>query len=113
TMPLDRSEICKSAGKKILAAAGALKNKKCFIGADGFVDSIISVVEKRYSPTKYDPIASIDSMGRKIVAAAGKSANFEMWVKLQKLGGNGPIMADDMASAGFAVSYVGMVGHPS
>src|SRR5438034_70486 len=111
-MVVDRAAVCESAGKKILASAQKLKNKKVFIGADGFVDSIISVVEKRYSPTKYDAVASIDAMGKKIVAAAGKSANFEMWVKLQKLGGNGPIMADAMASAGFNVAYVGMVGYP-
>jgi len=111
-MVLDRAAVCESAGKKILASAQKLKGKRVFIGADGFVDSIISVVEKRYSPTKYDAVASIDAMGKKIVAAAGKSANFEMWVKLQKLGGNGPIMADAMASAGFNVAYVGMVGYP-
>ena len=111
-MAIDREQTCRSAGRKIVAAAGDLKRKKVFIGADGFVDSIISVVEKRYSPSQYDAIPTIDTMGKKIVAAAGRSANFELWVKLQKLGGNGPIMADAMANAGLGVSYVGMVGYP-
>ena len=61
-MVVDRAAVCESAGKKILASAQKLKNKKVFIGADGFVDSIISVVEKRYSPTKYDAVSSIDAM---------------------------------------------------
>jgi len=107
-----RGTICSAAGKKILAGAGKLKSTKVLLMPDGFVDSIISVVDIRHSPTKFDAIPSIDVLGDKIKAAATKSANFETYVHHQKLGGNGPIMANAMASLGLGVTYVGMVGYP-
>src|SRR3954470_10791108 len=111
---LERSEICQSAARKIQTGAAKLKTKKLLLMPDGFVDSIISVVDKRHNPKKFQPIASIDSFGKRVVAAAGQSANFEMWVNLQKLGGNGPIMANALAGFGIGkgVTYVGMVGYP-
>ena len=112
TMVEERTEICSAAGKLILRGAARLRKKKVLLMPDGFVDSIISVVDKRHSPTKFDAIDSIDSLGRKITAAAGHSANFETYVNHQKLGGNGPIMANAMASLGCDVTYVGMVGYP-
>ena len=66
----------------------------------GSVDSIISVVDIRHSPTKFDAIPSIDVLADKIKAAAKHSANFETYINLQKLGGKGPIMANAMAGRG-------------
>ncbi len=83
------------------------------IGFDGFVDSIISVVDKRHDLDRYDPIPTIADFGRRISAKAGQSSNYEMVVELEKLGGNGPIMANAMASGGADVSYVGCLGYPS
>ena len=111
-MAQDRAAVCRSAGNKLLRAAGVLRNKKVLLMPDGFVDSIISVVDKRRSPVKFDAIKSIDALGAKISAAAGQSANFETFVHRQKLGGNGPIMANAMALLGCDVTYVGMVGYP-
>ena len=82
------------------------------IGFDGFVDSIISVVDKRYDVDTYDAIPTIARFGEKISAAAGKSSNYELVTQQQKLGGNGPIMANAMARAGFKIDYIGAVGDP-
>jgi sugar/nucleoside kinase (ribokinase family) len=111
---LERPEICRSAARKIAAGEAKLRTRKLLLMPDGFVDSIISVVDKRQNPKKFQPIASIDSFGKRVVAAAGQSANFEMWVNLQKLGGNGPIMANALAGMGIGknVTYIGMVGYP-
>jgi len=51
--------------------------------------------------------------GKRIQAAAGRSANFEMVASMVKLGGNGPIMANALGSAGFPVTYIGNLGKPS
>jgi sugar/nucleoside kinase (ribokinase family) len=49
----------------------------------------------------------------RIRAAAGKSTNIELVRQRTKLGGNGPIMANAMASFGFKVSYLGNLGYPN
>jgi sugar/nucleoside kinase (ribokinase family) len=107
-----REQICQSTSKK-LAAAKDLKSIKALVGFDGFVDSIIDVVDQRQSSEQYHCIKTIETFGKKILAAAGQSSNFELVTKLQKLGGNGPIMADALACCGLGVDYIGAVGHPA
>ena len=83
------------------------------IGFDGFVDTIVSPVGlRRGQGESFSPIATIEEFGRRIVAAAGKSTNLELFPRLEKLGGNGPIMANAMLAAGARVTYVGAVGQP-
>lgn len=108
---MTRQQICQSTSHK-LSAAKDLKSIRALVGFDGFVDSIIEVVDQRQSADKYRGIRTIDAFGKKILAAAGQSSNYELVTKLQKLGGNGPIMADALACAGLGVDYIGAVGHP-
>ncbi|MEM7808339.1 MAG: PfkB family carbohydrate kinase [Planctomycetota bacterium] len=82
------------------------------MGFDGFIDTICDVVETRESATDYAAVESIDRLGSKISAAAGMSSNLELVVKTRKLGGNGPIMANALASFGLDVTYVGNLGYP-
>src|SRR5206468_7525083 len=95
------------------SAAPTLASVKATIGIDGFVDEIIAVVDKRHSVEGYDAIPSIDMFGNKILRAAGQSSNYELVVKQMKLGGNGPIMANALASHGMSVTYIGCVGYPT
>lgn len=57
-------------------------------------------------------IPSITDFAKRIGSAAGKSANIELSEKLDKLGGNGPIMANAQLSLGLGVRYVGALGSP-
>ncbi|MAL85373.1 MAG: sugar kinase [Opitutae bacterium] len=84
------------------------------VGLDGFVDKIVTPVDKRHGlKENFDPIETIDSLGTRISAAAGKSANIELFPRFEKLGGNGPIMANAHVSLGLNVRYLGALGHPS
>ena len=74
------------------------------VGFDGFVDEIITVVDKRHGEGQYEPVKTIAAMADKIRAASGESTNYELIVKQQKLGGNGPIMANALACLGFDVT---------
>jgi len=112
-MPQSRHDICQSASQKLKAKVADLKTIKSVVGFDGFVDNIIAVVDKRHSSTHYEPMKTIDVLGKKITAAAGESSNYELVVKQQKLGGNGPIMANALASFGLDVTYVGNLGFPA
>ncbi|MBB6430374.1 PfkB family carbohydrate kinase [Algisphaera agarilytica] len=109
----DRADIAKSTAAGLRAFAAQPNPSPALIGFDGFVDSIISVVDKRHSVESFDPIPTIADFGARVSAKAGQSSNYELVVNLEKLGGNGPIMANALASAGVAISYVGCLGYPS
>ena len=83
------------------------------VGLDGFVDFIIDVVDKRTGPESYTRVETIGALGERISRAAGLSSNLELVVRQEKLGGNGPIMANAMLEAGVAVTYVGNLGRPA
>jgi sugar/nucleoside kinase (ribokinase family) len=106
-----RLEIARAAAARLERANPA--SIRAFVGFDGFVDSIIEVVDKRHSATSYDRLKTIAEFGRKILAAAGQSSNYEFIVTRQKLGGNGPIMSNALVAAGFPLTYVGNLGYPA
>jgi hypothetical protein len=108
----DRAAVCRSTAAALESAAGDVNNLTTLVGFDGFVDAICAVVETRQSASEYQPVPTIGRLGEKITAAAGRSSNYEIVVKQQKLGGNGPIMANALASFGSDVTYVGNLGYP-
>lgn len=112
-MSLTRQEICQSAARKLSAALPTLGSVRAVIGLDGFVDEIIAVVAKRFDKDRCEAMKTITVLGEKILAAAGQSSNYELLVKQTKLGGNGPIMANALAAAGLAVTYIGNLGYPT
>ena len=70
-------------------------------------------VDKRHGlGEKFDAIETIADLGERISAASGKSANLELFPRFEKLGGNGPIMANAMLSLGLNVRYIGALGNP-
>ncbi len=112
-MSLSREQICKQTSQKLAGAVDAVKASHATIGLDGFVDEIIAVVDKRHDKDRWEPVKTIAEFGQKILRAAGESSNYELLVKQTKLGGNGPIMANALASIGMQVTYIGNLGYPS
>lgn len=108
-----REEICASTSSKLNTAIPSLKSLPAVVGFDGFVDEIIAVVDKRQDNVRFDPIKTISALGSKIQSASGQSSNYELVVKQTKLGGNGPIMANALASIGMQVTYIGNLGYPN
>jgi ketohexokinase len=84
-----------------------------FVGLDGFVDDILHVVDKREDAEKYLRLPTIAGLAERLAAAAGRSTNVELVSQLTKLGGNGPIMANALASFGLKVTYLGILGYPN
>lgn len=93
---------------------GQLSSKNGLVGFDGFVDKIRQPVAQRYGPggDNYTPIATITEFGDRILRAAGKSTNIELYPQLEKLGGNGPILASAMLAGGLKLRYIGALGKP-
>lgn len=84
---------------------------KTLVGIDGFVDKIVHPVDKRHGPgDQFDAIKTISEFGARISSAAGKSANIELAPVVEKLGGNGPIMANAQSAHGLQVRYLGALG---
>ena len=103
--------------QKLIELRSALDNVdaaefSAVIGFDGFVDTIIDVVDKRESVDSYTRIQTIAEFGARISRAAGLSTNFELVPKTTKLGGNGPIMANALLGAGVKITYIGALGKP-
>ena len=93
---------------------GALAARRCLVGLDGFVDTIVTPVALRQGQGEaFTAIPTLADLGQRILAAAGKSTNIELYPRLDKLGGNGPIMANALLAAGAPVTYVGALGRPS
>lgn len=109
----DRAAIARSAAAGLRRFATAIGQTPVMVGFDGFVDSIIHVVDTRQDAHTFTIIPTIERFGQKVLAAAGQSSNFELVTTLEKLGGNGPIMANALAAQGFKVTYVGALGYPA
>lgn len=83
------------------------------VGLDGFVDKIVKPVSRRFGPGEnYEPIPTIEAFGQRILSAVGKSTNIELHLEQEKLGGNGPILANAILQAGVQTRYMGTLGDP-
>jgi sugar/nucleoside kinase (ribokinase family) len=111
-MTTSREQVCQSTAEALRQAGPKLASISAVLGFDGFVDEIITVVDKRHDVDHYEPVESIASMARKILGASGESSNYELIVNQCKLGGNGPIMANALATLGLDVTYIGNLGYP-
>jgi hypothetical protein len=91
----------------------ALASKQAILGLDGFVDTIVTPVALRAAQgDNFTPIGTITEFGQRILGAAGKSTNIELYPRMEKLGGNGPIMANAVLAQGAQVTYLGALGAP-
>lgn len=90
-----------------------IKNDKCVMGLDGFVDQILHVVKTRNDANNYVRMETLREFGEFICKAAGLSANIEFIPLKNKLGGNGPIMSNALSTYNLDVTYIGAVGENS
>jgi sugar/nucleoside kinase (ribokinase family) len=97
----------------IAPVASSLTQKTSLVGLDGFVDKIMAVVGRRQGRGQdFTPMETITEFGQRVLAAAGESANMELYPQVEKIGGNGPIMANALLAAGVKTTYAGMLGIP-
>jgi sugar/nucleoside kinase (ribokinase family) len=110
---MNNPELREKTAGQLQAAANRINQLTAFVGLDGFVDDILHVVDKRESAEKYQRLATISQLADRLAAAAGHSTNVELVGQLKKLGGNGPIMGNALASFGLKVTYLGILGYPN
>ncbi len=110
---MNTPELRERCASGLLAGAGRIRSMSAFVGLDGFVDEIIHVVDKRDNAENFLRLPTIAKLSARLAAAAGMSANIELVNQRTKLGGNGPIMANALASFGLRVTYLGTLGYPT
>jgi sugar/nucleoside kinase (ribokinase family) len=106
-------ELRQQCAEQLLASATRVPKMSAFVGLDGFVDEIVHVVDKRENAETFSRLPTIELFAKRLAGAAGKSTNVELVTALTKLGGNGPIMANALASFGLKVTYLGNLGYPN
>lgn len=89
-----------------------LNSKQCVIGFDACIDEIIHLVRKRVGLDQFERIETIEEFGNRVLSAAGKSSNIEMYRKVLKIGGNGPLMSLAVRGIGPKVTCIGPLGVP-
>ena len=87
-----------------------IKTPKCFVGFDGFTDTIIAVVDQRINKENLKMISSIADFGTRILSASEKSCNFELVTKQTKIGGNAPIFTNALLEGGHQIIFAGAIG---
>jgi hypothetical protein len=110
---MNTSQFRESCADALNQAAARIPQLTAFLGLDGFVDEIIAVVDERQNAREFTRIPTINALAERLAAAAGRSTNVELVTTRTKLGGNGPIMANALASFGVRVTYLGALGYPT
>ncbi|WP_374951961.1 PfkB family carbohydrate kinase [Mucilaginibacter sp.] len=98
---------------KLQNAGGLLANKQVAAGFDGFIDSIVKVVNYKSDAEGTVFFNNIGEFGNYIAGKSGSGFSLESEELVQKLGGNMPIMANAMAQMGTMVNCVGAFGLPT
>ena len=93
--------------------SGPALSRSAFIGLDGFIDEIIHVVDKLFSPSSYERIKKIQDYATRISRASAMSTNIELVSLTTKMGGNGPLLANALLQYGVEVTYMGSIGYPT
>lgn len=110
---MNTPELRERCAQQLSAGEARVRGMTAFVGLDGFVDEIIQVVDKRESAEVFQRLPTIAKLAERLTGAAGKSTNIELVNQVTKLGGNGPIMANALASFGLKVTYLGTLGYPT
>ncbi|MBB3967994.1 PfkB family carbohydrate kinase [Mucilaginibacter phyllosphaerae] len=90
-----------------------LAQKKVAAGFDGFIDSIVKVVNYKTDGAGTVFFKTINEFGSYISSKGGSGFSLESEELVQKLGGNMPIMANALAGMGVGVNCVGAFGVPA
>jgi sugar/nucleoside kinase (ribokinase family) len=110
---MDSAELRAQCAGQLEEGAARAARMRAFVGLDGFVDEILHVVDKRTDAERFTRMTTIGQLAERLAGAAGRSTNLELVPQVTKLGGNGPIMANALASFGLHVTYLGILGRPT
>jgi hypothetical protein len=86
--------------------------KSFFLGFDGYIDSLYSVVNTRENVDKWERMNLMSDFGRRMLDVAGSSANIERVLKKKTSGGFAPNTCKAISSLKFNISIMAALGLP-
>lgn len=90
-----------------------IPQKQIFLGFDGYIDSLYSMISKRTDSTNWVKMDSMSEFANRIQDASGSSCNIERVLKKKIAGGFAPNMARAISGFGAKVILVGAMGFPA
>lgn len=102
----------KSIRRKIKDFEESVKNKKIFLGFDGYIDSLYSLVRSRNSINEHIKMNSMKEFGERIISVAGSSANIERILKRRTFGGFAPNTSSAFSTLGVEINLIASLGYP-
>ncbi|MHA1669178.1 MAG: hypothetical protein ACTSV5_01235 [Promethearchaeota archaeon] len=98
--------------KKLNSFESAVISKSCFLGFDGYVDSLYSVVQSRKNADEWVRMNTLKEFGKLLIDVAGSSANVERVLKKRIFGGFAPNTCRAMNALGVKVYLMAALGYP-
>ena len=98
---------------KLNSFKSAVISKSCFLGFDGYVDSLYSLVQSRSSAKKWTRMDTMKHFGELLVDVAGSSANIERVLKKRIFGGFAPNTCRAMNALGAKIFLFAALGIPN
>ncbi|MHA1488691.1 MAG: PfkB family carbohydrate kinase [Promethearchaeota archaeon] len=106
-------ETSESIKQKLDSIRNLISKKKCFLGLDGYVDSLYSIVKSRESSEVWTKMNSMKTFGNLITNVAGSSANIERVLKRKISGGFAPNSCKALNELGVKVFLTASLGYPN
>lgn len=94
--------------EQLIRHKDSLSSQVATLGFDGFIDSIIGLVNKQQPAA----VNSMEAFGNYILNKKGSNFSLEIQERSTKAGGNMPNMAGALAKLGLIVNCVGTLGFP-
>ncbi|MFX1383913.1 MAG: hypothetical protein ACFFBP_15865, partial [Promethearchaeota archaeon] len=98
--------------KKFNSLAVQLPKKKTFLGFDGYVDSLYSLVESRETVTNWKKMETMRFFGERVLQVAGSAASIERVLKRKISGGFAPNTCKALNGIGMNVTLMAAIGYP-
>ncbi|MBY9003303.1 MAG: carbohydrate kinase family protein [Candidatus Lokiarchaeota archaeon] len=98
--------------KKLKQLETAILKKNCFLGFDGYVDSLYSVVQNRKNADEWTRMSTLKDFGELLIDVSGSSANVERVLKKRIFGGFAPNTCRAMNALGTKVYLLAALGYP-
>lgn len=87
-----------------------LKDRRVFVGFDGYIDKLVHLKKNQKSPPEY--YTAISEFSEYIASHSNQSSDIEVDCISEGIGGNGVLLADALAAKGIDSYCLGAFGYP-
>ncbi|TXT58177.1 MAG: putative Sugar or nucleoside kinase, ribokinase family [Promethearchaeota archaeon] len=101
-----------SLNSKLKRFKDKINSKKCFLGFDGYIDSLYSLVKSRTSLNKWKRMENLSTFGNYISNIAGSSGNIERILKRKTSGGFAVNTSKALSALDVKINLVAAMGFP-